>query len=86
MERLAQGDPPRTVQGMNEDDEDDEDSILEVGPPTPEEREALAAILRKECGIELAADSPVIVGRRFTAEDLRAQAEAAAEKFERGGA
>lgn len=71
----------RTVQNMSEHDED---PALEVGPPTPEERVALAAIIREHGGGELDADTPMLVGRVFTADDLRAEAEAAAEQFERG--
>lgn len=56
----------------------------ECGPPTPEEREALAAIIRADGGPELGADATLSVLRRYTADDLRNEADAIVLRFERG--
>lgn len=63
--------------------EHDESPLIEYGPPTPEEREALAAIFREHGAGALDDDSPMVVLRVHTAEDLRADAEAIADHFER---
>lgn len=64
--------------------QDDQEPLYEVDQPTFDERAAMAAIIRAHGG-EVSDDAPMRVVRVHTAEDLRAEAEAVADKVERGG-